>query len=824
MRSGRSMTSTRSGMPSLLLILTIGGAGCSHTRPPAAFDLSRGPLVLDDFDPSEDDEGAKIQESETYLASLKRDIASIEKVTKASAPDTGLVAPVLSVMRAEVAEVSGDSAAGADAWRAALRTSPGQGKVARMIFDHWVRHLTRHLKPGTNAVQVARDALASVGGGRDSQYLLAQGLLTDTDLARRLVQIVPDRVTMGPQTMASGTDDVMPPAGPPTTGRGNPDDPLLTGTIRQACAAKLPNQIAAWANWAKGLTGPWRGYWDGAIADCTGHHGNAVTAFEGALALMDAALERKNNEEETDETQASLRLEMTGRLIKARRALGERETLNDAYTNLMAAWRARDISAKSMGLNPASFALRRIDDTMWAARQRALSDDLEGAESLAREALDLVNRAFPDPAFIAASYRRDLASLRCEVLHFLSFRVAFERREWTQAALLTEDALATVPITPEWQRRLQSHAILYDFSAGQMALARRRLEQMLGDAQEDSTRAFSLFWLARVHEQMGQKTESDFYLKSLIEEQPLSYYAVVAAPATGLLPSDAWMRNFGDLEKLRGKLRSISLPDSADLGSGNSVWRSSRQLAEIMISARVAGPWARAAVADAADAAFKLSRPDRNPDAFLYLSRLSYSAGDYGRAIELTTSLSSLVDGFWNKYPEQIFIIYPFPRLKTFNGVGGTTERVTLMLGLARQESSFRAEARSAARAFGYMQLTAATARRIMGQQSPASDDIIESMLLDPQTSIRLSARYIDLLEQRFSGSEMLMAAAYNAGEFAVLGWRKRREVEDQPLFIETIPYGETKGYVKAVLRNATVYRRLLPLTRESLAGNKKDP
>ena len=229
-------------------------------------------------------------------------------------------------------------------------------------------------------------------------------------------------------------------------------------------------------------------------------------------------------------------------------------------------------------------------------------------------------------------------------------------------------------------------------------------------------------------------------------------------------------------------------------------------------------------VEEAAEALAKTSRPDRSPEAFLYLSRLAYSAGDYGRAIELTSALSSTVDGFWTRYPEQIFLIFPFPMLKTFSGVANTGKRVTLMLGLARQESSFRAEAQSAARAFGYMQLTPATARRLLGDQAPASDDTIETMLLDPQTSIRLSARYLEILNQRFGGSELLMAAAYNAGEHAVTGWRKHREVEDQALFIESIPYSETKGYVKAVLRNAAIYRHLLPLTRESLVGNKKDP
>lgn len=793
---------------------------CAHIPEPVSLDLMSGPLVIDEKNLADDDVLDSPQESLAYVADLKRQFSSIEAGAAGSQEDQIRVAPVLHVLRAQIAEIDGNTTLSATSWRAALQASPGQGRIAKMVFDHWARHLTRHAKPGTDVVVLAREALASVGGGRESQYLLAQKLLTETDLARRLYQMASDRFSFNEIAVSGALDAAMPPTTPPVYGDDNAEDPLLVGMLRQACAARLPNQIAAWNDWAKPLKQPWRGYWDGAMADCKGHHGSAVEALTAAIAATD---EGDVNEEE-DATAASLRVELNGRLIKVRRALGDRETLGPDYQNLIAAWRGRNVSAKAMGLNPATFTLRRIDDTIWAARQRALNDDLAGAETMAREALNLINRAFPDPAFVAPNYRRDLANLRCEVLHFRAFRISYERREWTQAALLTEDALQTLPITQEWSRRLQLQSVLYDFAAGQMALARKRLEQILSDASDDSARAFSLFWLARVFEQMGQKTESDFYMRALLQEQPLSYYAVVAAPAAGLLPNDAWLKNFGDLEKLRIRLGAVSLAEKADIGKGSATWQSSRRLAEILVKGKSGGRWARAAVADAAEALAKTSRPDRSPEAFLYLSRLAYSAGDYGRAIELTSALSSTVDGFWTRYPEQIFLIFPFPMLKTFSGVANTGKRVTLMLGLARQESSFRAEAQSAARAFGYMQLTPATARRLLGDQAPASDDTIETMLLDPQTSIRLSARYLEILNQRFGGSELLMAAAYNAGEHAVTGWRKHREVEDQALFIESIPYSETKGYVKAVLRNAAIYRHLLPLTRESLVGNKKDP
>jgi hypothetical protein len=324
---------------------------------------------------------------------------------------------------------------------------------------------------------------------------------------------------------------------------------------------------------------------------------------------------------------------------------------------------------------------------------------------------------------------------------------------------------------------------------------------------------------------MGQKTESDFYLRSLIQEQPLSFYSVVGAPLAGLASPETWQVGFGAIDALRKKLRRVgwgadSATEAEALGAD---WDRSRRVAELLVKAGL-GRWARNAVADTSDLAFKLTRPDRNPAAFVYLSRLAYSCGDFARSIEIITALASCVSEFWSRYPEQLLIVFPIPRIQTFASSAPTGKRLTLMLGIARQESSFRADALSAARAFGYMQITPATARKILGDQAPATEEAIETMLLDPTTSIRLSARFLEQLSERFAGSEVLMAAAYNAGEYAASLWRKQRDVQDDTLFLEGIPYGETKGYVKAVMRNAAVYRWLLPLTRDPLPGDKKDP
>lgn len=861
-----------------IVLCVFGLASCVHTDEPVVLDISEGPLAaeVDQFDavaedteptsgpgadsavsdPSVDSTAAEssapaksmpvspappVREADKLIEELNDEISRMESLVGNNVADKALVAPVIFALKAQIAELTASNVSGSAAnnasnpvasnpavefWRQALVSSPSDGRLAKLVFESWARFLIRDAKDGTDALQLASSGLAALGDCRNCQYLVSEGLLTPNELARRLHQLMPDRLSFVESAATTGGDLTFPPRVPPSFGAKNPVDPLLAGLIKQACAAKTPGQIGAWKKWSESIPVPWRGLWNGSIAACSDQHQSAVTSFAETIDWLNSASARGRM---TRAEEAALRLDVVWRSIRSKRAMGDRESLGPDYSKLMAAWQDPALSPATTGMNPASFTLRKINDTAWAARQKSLLGDLQGAEDLARSALQLINRSFPDPAFARSNYRKELADLRCEVLHFLAFRVAYERREWTQAANLTDDALATIPLSPDWSRKLQMHSVIYDFLGGQMTLARKRIESLLADPGARRSRAFGLFWLARVLAQLGQKTESDFYLKALLTEEPLSYYAVVAAPGAGLLAPDAWVNRLGNLEELRGRLGAVSLAKSQDVlrivdfKGKKHEWESRRRRAELLIRAKAPGVWARASVADALSAARQVARPDRHPELFLYLSRLAYGAGDYWRAIQLTTQLSEVVENFWERYPEQLFVIYPFPKIQNFKNAANKKSRLTLMLGVARQESSFRPEVRSPAGAYGYMQLTPATARRLLAEQAPADDEAVEALLLDPQSSIRLSAVYLEKLETQFAGSELLVAAAYNAGEFAVAGWQKNRQVEDMALFVEGIPYGETQGYVKSVLRNAAVYRQLLPLTLEGLAGIKKD-
>jgi len=130
-----------------------------------------------------------------------------------------------------------------------------------------------------------------------------------------------------------------------------------------------------------------------------------------------------------------------------------------------------------------------------------------------------------------------------------------------------------------------------------------------------------------------------------------------------------------------------------------------------------------------------------------------------------------------------------------------------LILSLIRQESLFDPDAISPASALGLMQLLPSTAGREaanMGLLYPGPEQ-----LFDPDLNLRLGINHLKRLLERYPNSLAKALAAYNAGRRPVSRWEKRFASLDEEEFIERIPYRETRGYVKLVLRNYWIYKEL---------------
>ena len=157
--------------------------------------------------------------------------------------------------------------------------------------------------------------------------------------------------------------------------------------------------------------------------------------------------------------------------------------------------------------------------------------------------------------------------------------------------------------------------------------------------------------------------------------------------------------------------------------------------------------------------------------------------------------------------PRVLRAIFPWPNRRAVEGEAAEFGVDPLLLvAIVRQESVFDAEALSPAGARGLAQLlpgtAALTARGLDVTFYP-------EWITVPDLNLHLGAAHLQELLERFPGRVEAAVAAYNAGTTPVTRWLARPGADDPDQFIESIPYQETRGYVRSVLRNRDLYRAL---------------
>ncbi|MDR0480952.1 MAG: lytic transglycosylase domain-containing protein, partial [Gallionellaceae bacterium] len=134
--------------------------------------------------------------------------------------------------------------------------------------------------------------------------------------------------------------------------------------------------------------------------------------------------------------------------------------------------------------------------------------------------------------------------------------------------------------------------------------------------------------------------------------------------------------------------------------------------------------------------------------------------------------------------------------------------------GLMRQESRFVAQAKSSVGAAGVMQIMPATAKWIARKMG--LKDYRHALLHDVDTNLMLGTYYMKTVLDWFDGNPAMASAAYNAGPARARQWRGDTPLEGA-IYVETIPFDETREYVKKVMSNTMYYAERFGQTRRSL-------
>ncbi|MBW4473525.1 MAG: transglycosylase SLT domain-containing protein [Stenomitos rutilans HA7619-LM2] len=300
------------------------------------------------------------------------------------------------------------------------------------------------------------------------------------------------------------------------------------------------------------------------------------------------------------------------------------------------------------------------------------------------------------------------------------------------------------------------------------------------------------FWSGKWAEQLGKENEARAAYEQVLQRYPQSYYAWRSASRLGWQVGD-----FNSVRQLKPEVArptarpelpvgSAVLKELFQLGQDREAWKLWQVEFQTPMQPSVAEQFTdgvmRLGVGDYLDGIFMVS--------FLSERDKPEEQSQY-RSLKQQAS-------YWQA-------LYPFPFLEPIETWSQERQLNPLLVtALIRQESRFMPGIRSSVGATGLMQVMPDTGAWIAKQIK-----LKQYQLNDPDDNIKLGTWYLDYTHQEYGGNSMLAVASYNAGPGAVGGWLAKAGQQDPDVFVEKIPYDETKGYVKSVFENYWNYLRL---------------
>ena len=184
------------------------------------------------------------------------------------------------------------------------------------------------------------------------------------------------------------------------------------------------------------------------------------------------------------------------------------------------------------------------------------------------------------------------------------------------------------------------------------------------------------------------------------------------------------------------------------------------------------------------------------------------AAAEYAKRINLYDRTVNTADR--TKGEHDFSLRYPTPFKEQLSPIAKNIDlNLAWAYGLIRQESRFITNASSSVGASGLMQVMPNTAKYVA--KKIGMNSYTNERLKDTQTNLTLGSHYLNMVLQDLDGSWVLASAAYNAGPSRPKSWREKlTQSTEGAIFVESIPFNETRTYVKNVLANATYYSLLM--------------
>ena len=376
------------------------------------------------------------------------------------------------------------------------------------------------------------------------------------------------------------------------------------------------------------------------------------------------------------------------------------------------------------------------------------------------------------------------------------------------APLYYRTLLDAFPHTPQGSEASWRFAWL-TYLTGQQDEASKALQDHVRNYPGSSHVAASLYFLGRLQED-GQPRKAGALYQFLIKRYRHSYYSLEASNRLLLLKkSPVHPTGSGDssMFSLPELASSIPAADPPRFGACPPSTVGQYLLPFKMLSSLNLDDLA------SQDIQARLNLHPDSPALVIAISRFEAEQGQTDRALHITKTITpDYYSEPFSDLPREVWdLLFPTAHISVIRRYAAINHlNPYLVMGLIRQESGFNARATSPADARGLMQVEASTvthSRRYLKS--------VGRRLYEPTYNVRFGCAFLRRLLQRYDGNEAAALAAYNAGPTVVDQWLSQRKYRDQQEFIESIPYPETRIYLKAVFADSGVYRQLLKPTTE---------
>ncbi len=340
------------------------------------------------------------------------------------------------------------------------------------------------------------------------------------------------------------------------------------------------------------------------------------------------------------------------------------------------------------------------------------------------------------------------------------------------------------------------------YSAGRYTEAEGQLSGVALDSSDPLDALRGRYWSAQSALRAGD-SEGAERLAEIAREYPFTYYGWRASSAARPRATDEPQTSAGPQTSARPQ--TSAEPQTSVEPPAHTVSRlpvRSLERARILVEAGLRE--------DAARELASIRRLARTRADRLLLSSLLQDAEDHHRALRiiLDVHLLDLARGPGGGAPDLWWSAYPSAyAAHVESAVANREVDIALVYAVMREESGYRPKVLSVVGARGLAQIMPETGKRLASQLG--DNDFHPDDLYQPERNLELAAHYLESLMQRFDGRTSAAVASYNAGPAAVARWVAADGNLRDDEWVETIPYDQTRAYVKRVLRSVYAYEVL---------------